>query len=177
MKKNSRREQQKQRREGKIAVLIAVAILLVIFFFLLVLPWIHSARMLPAYVERIDRDAVSCVLLQNPRYPTMLKPEPVEAVLDSEAAEEMLSHFVDVAGVLVYDSKEYVMGGLWTCFMRVDFSGSAVFFYFTEDYVAVEQNSTYYRFTPKTNAGREAYAEWYADAIAYIDAAAGKTGR
>ena len=177
MKKKRLQEKQKQQREGVIAVIIAVSILLVILFFLLGLPLIRGARMLPAYVEKIDCDAVSAVLLQNPRYPTMLKPEPVEAVLEGEAAEEMLSRFIAVSDTLGYDGKEYVMGGLWTCFMRVDYADSAVFFYFTEDYVAVEQSSTYYRFSPKSSVGREEYAEWYADAVSYIDAAAGKTKR
>ena len=172
MKKKSIREIQKQRREGRIAIIIVTSILAIFLFLLLVLPLLLGGRMLSQYVNKIHMDSLSCVILQNPRYPSALMPTPVEAVLEGDEAEALVSRFIDMADDFTYDGDEYVVGGLWSCYMRVDSGGSVAFFYITEDFVRVEKNSTYYSFSPKTNEGKAAYAEWYAEVLAYIDEAA-----
>lgn len=172
MKKKHLREKQKPCRSGRIAVIAVALILTVILFLVLVLPMLIGRQMLSKYVDRIHMDSLSCVILQNPRYPTSLTPIPVEAVLEGDEAEALLSRFIAMADGFTYDGNEYITGGLWSCYMRVDSGDSAVFFYVAEDFVRVEKNSTYYSFSPKTSEEKAVYAEWYAEVLAYIDEAA-----
>jgi hypothetical protein len=165
MKKREKRKQETERsqRSARSVWIITVALIAALAFGIIMMiaaPYLKASRVLQdaaALIERLDGTVTLC----DPYVIVDIMPEVKETALDRETASSLLSLLRSVMKNAEFVGRKQILGGISDPYVCVSGTQS-VFVYVCEDSFQIEENSTFYRFSPKTSEEKAVYAEFYA---------------
>lgn len=173
MKKREKRKQETERskRNARPVWIITVALVAALIFgiaMMIASPYLKASRVLQdatALVGRLDGTVTLC----DPYVIVDIMPEVKEAVPDRETALSLLALLRSAMANAEFVGRKQILGGISDPYICISGERS-VLVYLGEDSFQIEENSTFYRFSPKDSEEKSAYAEFYARVIRLLTA-------
>jgi len=151
-------------------VIIVVSVLMLLFWgilsFSIAFPYIKANSTLRETVSTLEASD-GTVLLCDPYVITQILPEVKECTPSRETGKILISLLLSAMKHAEFEGSTTSIGGSADPYICVE-GDKTVYIYLNMDTFQIEKNSTFYSFSPKSEAEKEAYAEFYDMATALI---------